>query len=127
MPTWVWLIGWLLVAHAAGDFSPLASRRIQLAKATGGPVGPIAMHAAIHAILTGVAVAVVGRPSPQLLLAAVALQFVSHFAIDAARARLGVRYRALTDPSSDVFWWALGVDQLLHGLVLVGIAALVLA
>jgi hypothetical protein len=89
-------------------------------------MGPIAAHAAVHAVLVGLAVLLVARPALPLLAAAMGLEFTSHFVIDATRARMGMRLPALADMRSNVFWWALGVDQLLHGLVLVGVAVLVL-
>ncbi len=116
----------LFVAHFLGDFTPLATARMQRAKSSGGPMGPIAAHAAMHAILVGLAVLTVARPSPPVVALAVGLELVSHFAIDAARARIVVGMPALRDPGSNPFWWALGLDQLLHGLVLIGIAVLVL-
>lgn len=116
----------LFIAHFLGDFTPLATPRMQRAKANGGPMGPIAAHAAVHAVLVGLAVLIVVRPSFQVVALAASVEFAAHFAIDAARARIGVRIPALRDPGSNPFWWALGLDQLLHGLVLIGIAVLVL-
>lgn len=116
----------LFVGHFLGDFTPLATARMQKAKAEGGPMGPIAAHAGVHAILVAISVLAVLRPGLSMVAAAVAVEFVTHFAIDAVRARIGVRVPALSDPGSNPFWWALGVDQLLHGLVLIGIAAMAL-
>lgn len=116
----------LFVGHFLGDFTPLATQRMQKAKAEGGPMGPIAAHAAVHAVLVGLAVLGVLRPGLQVVAAAAAAELVTHFVIDAIRARVGVRVPALRDPASNPFWWALGLDQLLHGLVLIGIAAMAL-
>ena len=116
----------LFIAHFLGDFTPLATARMQRAKANGGPMGPIAAHAMVHGVLVGLAVLIVLRPSLQIVALAASLEFLAHFAIDATRARIGLRVQALRDPSSNPFWWALGLDQLLHGLVLIGIAILVL-
>lgn len=116
----------LLVAHALGDFTPLATERIRQAKAAGRPLGPIAEHAAIHGLLVGLAVLIVVGPSLSILALAAGLELVTHFAIDLTRARLGIRLPVLADMRSNPFWWALGVDQLLHGMVLVWIAYLVL-
>ncbi|MEN8145748.1 MAG: DUF3307 domain-containing protein [Gemmatimonadota bacterium] len=120
------LLGALMVAHYLGDFTPLATARMQRAKANGGPVGPIAAHAAVHGLLVGLAVLIVIRPSASVLALAAGLELAVHFALDATRARLGADVPALADPNSNLFWWALGLDQLLHGLVLIGIAVLVL-
>ncbi len=124
--TAAWLLVALLIAHNLGDFTPLATARMRAAKASGSPMGPIVAHAAVHAVLVGFAVLIVVRPTASVLVLAAGIELGAHFAIDATRARIGTRVPALTDPGSNPFWWALGVDQLLHGLVLVGIAVLVL-
>lgn len=116
----------LFAAHFLGDFTPLASSRMQEAKARGSPVAPIAAHAAIHAVLVGLAVAVVARPGMGLLILAVALEFTTHLALDWLRGHLGARRPGLSDPGHQSFWTAMGLDQLGHALVLVGIAAMVL-
>lgn len=120
------LMAALLAAHQLGDFTPLATPRMHRAKAAGGPPGPIAAHAAVHGVLVGLAVLIVAGPSLPVLATAVGVEWATHFAIDLGRGRLGVRVPALADLHGSTFWWALGVDQLLHGLVLVGIAYLVL-
>jgi len=120
------LLAALLLAHNLGDFTPLATERIRRAKAEGGPAGPIAAHAAVHAALVGLAVALVIGPPASILALAAGLELVTHFGIDMVRARLGIWVPALADMRSNPFWWTLGIDQLLHGLVLVGIAFLVL-
>ena len=121
------LLAALLVAHDLGDFTPLATARIQAAKATGRPLGYIGLHAAIHAVLVALALFLVIRPPPEIIALAAGFELVTHFAIDVSRARLGVRAPRLGDMRTNPFWWTLGVDQLLHGLVLVGIAFMALA
>jgi hypothetical protein len=120
------LLAFLFVAHFLGDFTPLATARMQAAKARGTPVGPIALHALIHAILVGVVVVAIVRPDPLLILGAVTVEFWSHLGLDWLKGRLGARNPALADPGGRPFWTVLGLDQLAHALVLVGIAALVL-
>jgi len=121
-----WLLVSLFVAHFLGDFTPLSTKRMQEAKAVGKPVGPIAAHAGVHGILVGAAVTVVSWPGASLLLAAVAVEFVTHLAIDWSRGRMGGRHPELASPQAQPFWTALGLDQLLHYLVLLGITLLVL-
>ena len=116
------LMAGLLLAHALGDYTPLATAPIREAKARGGPLRFIALHAAIHAGLVGAVLLVAGRASAGILVVAIGLEFVTHFAIDSARALAGVRVPVLTDVGRNPFWWALGLDQFLHGLVLVAIA-----
>ena len=122
----VWLLVGLLLAHFLGDFTPLATPRMQAAKANGGPMLPIAGHAGVHTVLVTAAVAVFVMPAWTILAAVAAIEFGTHFALDAMRARLGQHVPALQDPTRNPFWYALGVDQLAHGLVLVGLAAFAL-
>lgn len=118
------LLAFLLIGHFLGDFTPLATARMQKAKADGGPMWVIATHAAVHGLLSGLAVALVAGFSLSLLASVVGLQFLTHFGLDAFRTRLGVRVPAVADPSRNVYWTALGLDQLAHGLVLLAIAAI---
>lgn len=120
----VLLLGFL-VAHYLGDFTPLATERMQAAKAEGGPMGPVAQHAAVHGLLVGAVAALVARPGWQALALAAGVEFASHFLVDAGRARITARVEALRDPDRRLFWAVLGADQLIHGAVLVAIAALV--
>ncbi len=120
------LLVFLLLGHFLGDFTPLATRRMQEAKLSGTPLGPIALHALIHAVLVGIAVVAIARPVPMLILAAVAVEFWTHLGLDWFRGRMSTRRPALGDPSQPVVWTALGLDQLGHALVLVGIAFLAL-
>lgn len=114
----------LLLAHYLGDFTPLASDRVQEAKAGSGPLLPIAEHAAVHGLLTGTAAGLIAQPGWTLLAWAVGIETVSHFLIDAARARLTARITALGSPERQVFWYAVGADQLAHVAILVGLTVL---
>lgn len=120
------LLAALLAGHCLGDFTPLATARIHRAKAEGGPVAFIAVHAAVHAALVGLVLLFVIGPPARVLALAVGLELSTHFGIDMTRARLGLRVPTLADMRSNPFWWALGADQFLHGLVLVWIAFIVL-
>ena len=120
------LLALLFAVHFLGDFTPLATRRMLEAKAVGKPLGPIVSHAVVHGILVGFAVALVVRPGPGLIWMAALVEFGSHLAIDWVRGRLGGHWPMLSDPEAQAYWTALGLDQLAHALVLVGIAALVL-
>lgn len=122
-----WLLAGFLCAHHIGDFSPLATARMQEAKADGGPMMAIAAHAAVHGVLVAIVVALVLGLNAPPIATAFGIVFVTHFLLDAGRARLGRRFRALNDPGNSPFWHALGIDQLAHALVLVGLAGLILA
>ena len=119
------LLVFLFLGHFLGDFTPLATARMLEAKLSGTPLGPIALHALIQAVLVGIAVAAIARPVPIFLLAAVAIEFWTHLGIDWFKGRVSARRPAVADPGQSVFWTVLGIDQLAHALVLVGIAALV--
>jgi hypothetical protein len=120
------LVAALFVAHFVGDYTPLANSRMQDAKAVGTPVGPIALHALIHAVLAALTVTAVVRPGLAPVAIAGGLVFATHLLIDVLRGRLGARYPALSNTEAQAFWTALGFDQLLHGLVLIAAAWLVL-
>jgi hypothetical protein len=120
-----WLVLSLFFAHFFGDFTPLSTDRMREAKLVGRPVGPIAAHAAVHALLVGLAVLMATRPALLLLVVAVVGEFATHLGIDWFRGRLGGRYPHLQDPGTQAFWTALGLDQLAHYLVLLGIASLI--
>ncbi len=122
----LWLLGALFLGHYLGDYTPLLTARMLEAKAQGSPLKPIAGHAGVHSVLVGVAVAVLAAPGWSLLLAVCGIEFGTHFVIDATRGRLARLFPVLKDPDRGVYWRVLGLDQLAHMLVLLGIAALVL-
>ena len=124
-PDAIVLLSLLLVGHFLGDFTPLATRTMQEAKAGVRPPGPIVTHAAVHGLLVLAAVAVV-RPVWGLLLGAAVVEFATHLLFDWTKMRLGARFPTLQDPADGSFWRVHGLDQLAHGLVLVAIAAWVL-
>ncbi|NIN71298.1 MAG: DUF3307 domain-containing protein [Gemmatimonadetes bacterium] len=112
-----------LVAHYLGDFSPLATPRMHEAKADGGPLSVIAAHALVHALLVAIVVILFSAPVSPAAATAAGVVFVTHFALDLTRSRLGSRFAALKDPGQNVFWYLLGLDQLAHLLILVALAA----
>jgi len=124
--TVVVLLAALLLAHTLGDFTPLATPRMLRAKSDGRPIGPIAAHAAVHGLLAGLAVLLVVRPPLSTVALVSGVVLSTHLLIDLAKARVGLRVPVVKDVGANPFWWALGVDQLLHGLVLIGVAFLVL-
>ncbi len=119
------LMAALLVAHFLADFTPLSTARMQAAKAVGSPLGPIAAHSLIQAILVALAVALAAGPGWAMVGAAAAIEFATHLGIDWTRGKLGAAIPALADSGDQEYWTALGLDQLAHGLVLVGIVALI--
>lgn len=119
------LMALLFIGHFLGDFTPLATRRMQEAKIGKGPVGWIAAHAGVHGVLVLAAVAWL-RPDWRLALSAAGIEFATHLGIDYSKMWLGVRFPALADPAGGSFWVLFGADQLAHALVLLGIAVLAL-
>jgi hypothetical protein len=122
-----WLLAGFLCAHFTGDFSPLVTSRMLEAKADGGPLLHIAAHAAVHGLLVTVVAALVVGLGAKTLALAFGLVFVTHFLLDAGRAQLGQRFHVLNDPGQSPFWHALGIDQLAHALVLLGLVALIVS
>lgn len=97
-----------LVKHFLADFL-LQTTWMALGKErAAGWVMPLAVHAGIHAIATGL-ICVVFAPA---LIWFAAVDFVLHFAIDRSKAIAG-RFLQI-NPSRPAFWWLLGLDQTLH-------------
>ncbi|NNK47633.1 MAG: hypothetical protein HKP01_02030, partial [Gemmatimonadetes bacterium] len=82
--------------------------------------------ALVHAVFVGIAVGAIVRPTPMLILAAVAIEFWTHLGVDWFRGKMSAQSPALGDHDQSVFWTALGLDQLAHVLVLLIIAVVVL-
>lgn len=119
------LLGLLFVGHFLGDFTPLATRRMQEAKVGAGPPVLIVAHAGVHTVLVFVIVWLVTR-STQAALTGVAIQLPTHSVIDYVKMRLGLASEALREPSHGAYWSLFGLDQLAHTLVLLATAAMVL-
>jgi hypothetical protein len=102
----------LMLKHAAADF--YLQRPYQfLNKGTYGHPGGI-IHSAIHVALTPL-VYLVLAPGSLLLAAAIALgEFITHYHVDWLKERL-TRRNGWTVHNRG-FWYALGTDQLLHGI-----------
>ena len=95
------------------------------AKANAKPMWLVAAHALVHTVLVALIILIVVFPSWLILFLAAAIEFVTHFAIDAGRARLSQRLPELNNPGRNIFWYALGLDQFAHAAVLVVLAAMV--
>lgn len=72
---------------------------------------PLSTHCAVHAMMTFVLCKMFGFP-----LWFVLVDFVSHFIIDRIKADKNLLGRWKSDDKR--FWWALGLDQFLHHIVL---------
>ena len=109
----------LLVCHYLADFCLTTPKMIR-AKADGRNPWPIMLHAAIHAGLMAMCL-LLWSISWKAVLLAIAVEWITHFLIDLAKARLSIRFLILTDQQQKPYWMLYGLDQLLHQLVIVGI------
>ena len=112
----------LLICHFLADYC-LTTHGMIAAKAKGWPLLPIVGHAAVHAILMGAALDVLGI-SWKMCLWLAALQLVTHFVIDTMKGVLTGHFPLLADNTQKPFWILYGFDQLLHLLVILLIAYL---
>ncbi len=113
----------LMLKHTVADFY-LQTQYQYLNKGIYGHPGGL-LHSAIHVALTPL-VYLVLAPSSFLLAAAVALgEFAVHYHVDWLKEQVTHRYGwTAHDPG---FWYALGTDQLVHGLTYLAIIAILVA
>ena len=107
----------LLVCHYLADFCLTMPIMIR-AKADGRERWPIALHAAIHAVLMGLCLLVYGI-GWQLLLVLIVTELGSHFVIDVSKAQISIRFPYLSDNRHKPYWMLYGFDQLLHQMVVI--------
>lgn len=81
------------------------------------------LHAGLHVLGTAFLFLYV-NPGPKIVALILAGEFVVHYHIDWAKEQIVKRCKLTTEDSA--FWWALGVDQFLHGATYVAIAWLAL-
>jgi hypothetical protein len=110
-------ITYLLVKHTAADFI-LQTDQIFRQKGQYGAPGGL-LHALIHICLTAPVFLLFAGGSPVLAATLLAGEFMVHYHIDWLKEQI-VR-REGWSPKDTAFWWALGIDQLLHGLTYVAI------
>jgi len=110
-------ITYLLVKHAVADFI-LQTDLIFRQKGSYGAPGGL-WHALIHILLTAPVFLLFPGGGLGLAAALLAGEFVLHYHIDWTKEQI-VRREGWT-PKDKYFWWALGLDQLLHGLTYVAI------
>lgn len=97
--------------HFIADF-PLQNRyMLQKQRSDWSFIPPLALHCAIHAVMTLIIVLLV---QPKLWWLSL-IDFVLHFAMD--RIKAGPKYLGrYSDISKSGFWIALGFDQMIHHL-----------
>jgi hypothetical protein len=110
----------LMLKHTVADFYLQTSYQYLNKGIYGHPGG--LLHSVIHVALTPV-VYLVLAPSSLLLAAAVALgEFVLHYHVDWLKEQVTHRYEWTAHDRC--FWYALGTDQLVHGLTYLAIIAI---
>jgi hypothetical protein len=109
-------IAYLMLKHAIADFF-LQTATQRREKGIYGARGGFS-HAATHVVLTA-PVFLMLPYTAALALALMAAEFALHYHIDYAKEQF-VRRNGWTSHDTP-FWWAIGLDQLLHGLTYVGI------
>jgi hypothetical protein len=113
----------LMLKHAVADFY-LQTPYQYLNKGTYGHPGGF-IHAGIHAVLTPFVYLVVVPSSLLLVLAITIGEFAVHYHIDWLKEQV-THHKGWTAHHRG-FWYALGTDQLVHGLTYLTIVAVLIA
>lgn len=111
----------LLFKHLVCDFFLQTAYQYRNKGIYGHPGG--LLHAGLHVLGTAFLFLYV-NPGPKIVALILAGEFVVHYHIDWAKEQIVKRCKLTTEDSA--FWWALGVDQFLHGATYVAIAWLAL-
>lgn len=112
----------LLVKHALADFL-LQTAHQRTTKGIYGALGGLT-HSATHIALTAPILLLFPAMTPLRASSILAAEFVLHYHLDWLKEQ-AVRRNAWTSHDT-YFWWALGLDQLMHGLTYVAIVWLAL-
>ena len=97
------------------------------AKRIGYPYQPILLHAEVHALLMGFALAASMNYNHAYffkLFLLIMIELITHFVIDVLKGKINVWYPAAANPANKIHWLIFGFDQLLHQLVIISIAAI---
>ena len=113
------LVALLQVKHVIADFVLQSPYIIQNRRFYGHPGG--LLHVAIHAAGSLAALAIIGLPGLGAVLLLILAEAVVHYHIDWSKDNL-VAAMALT-PKDAGFWYATGIDQGLHQLTYLAMAA----
>lgn len=107
----------LLIKHLVFDFFLQTEYQYKNKGIYGHPGG--ILHAGLHAFGTSF-LFLYAYPGAALAAQILVGEFIVHYHIDWAKEQVVKRMRLATDDAA--FWWALGVDQFLHGATYVVIA-----
>ncbi|MDR0725477.1 MAG: DUF3307 domain-containing protein [Prevotellaceae bacterium] len=113
----------LNLAHFFGDFTSL-NRWFIVAKRYGKPVYMVAGHGAVNGALYGMAVWLI--VDLQTAMIAFSVETLTHTLIDVLKGRINRRFPVVEDSTKAIHWTVMGVDQLLHQMVLIFIVFLYL-
>ena len=112
----------LEVKHFLCDYPLQTAYQLNNKGTYGHPGGLI--HAGVHALGTSAAFLVI-TPTPAVGAAILAAEFVVHYHIDWSKDHV-MRVNKWT-AKDNPFWWTIGIDQLLHHLTYLAIAAALVA
>jgi Protein of unknown function (DUF3307) len=115
-------MAYLLIKHAVADFI-LQTEAQRREKGNYGATGGLT-HSLTHIALTTPVFAFLPPAATGIVATLLAAEFVLHYHIDWAKEQI-VRKNAWTSHDTP-FWWAIGIDQLLHGLSYAGLIWLAL-
>ena len=113
----------LMLKHAIADFYLQTSYQYLNKGIYGHPGGII--HSAIHVALTPLVYLVIAPASLLLVLGIAGAEFVLHYHIDWLKEQ--ITHRNGWTAQDRCFWFALGTDQLVHGLTYLLIVAALIA
>ena len=111
----------LNLAHFLGDFTPLNQWFIE-AKRYGKPIGLVAGHGAVNGVLYGLAIWLFLDWKAGMF--AFGIETVTHTIIDLLKGRINRWFPVVEDTNKPIFWTIMGVDQLLHQIVMIVIVFL---
>jgi hypothetical protein len=112
----------LEIKHFIFDY-PLQTGYQLRNKVTYGHAGGL-LHAGLHVLGTS-AIFLLVRPSIWVILSILVGEFLVHYHLDWAKGQLTKRSGATTHDA--IYWWGIGLDQMLHHLTYLAIAAVVAA
>jgi hypothetical protein len=112
----------LEVKHFIFDY-PLQTGYQLRNKTSYGHVGGL-LHAGLH-VLGSSAVFLFVRPSLAVGAAVLLAEFLVHYHLDWAKGQLMKRHDLTTHDA--IYWWGIGIDQMLHHLTYLAMAAILVA
>jgi len=108
----------LFLCHTLADYTPLSTAWMLNAKRFGKPLLPILAHAAVHTLLMGIALILLGC-EPYKIGCCMFLQLATHFGIDVLKGRINGWFPTVQNPANKIHWAVFGFDQYLHAVVII--------